>query len=670
MSVVAQIKKEHLISSPLDIEQACDSCRIRKLKCSKELPACSKCIQYKRECTYSPKTVRSPLTRSHLTRVEDRVRKLEAVITTLAPNTDIDSLITKAAKNELSGPSSPSAAANALRAFADKKRKEHRPKELTDDAPNEADDFDWVEEELVGNDLSDGMAALSINPQGTGYFGIASSSVLLRALRVSPWDLNVTPKSAESYMGSPLDQMPVNDKYITDTFVDAYFMYYHTSYPFIHEATFRAQYQGLMPKPREEVWQLLLNAVLALGSWCINNESSVADLSFYQRAKSHISSSILETGSLSLVQALTLLSNYVQKRNKPNTGWNYLGLAVSMAMGLGLHREFKKWKSSPFKQEMRRRVWWGLFIFNAGAAVTFGRPISLPNWGEMDVRQPRNCSDEDLTPDSTFDPVERTTPTLYSGLIAQTKFCLRTNGIYNRLISRPPPTAEEALEMSKRIEEFCTTEIPAYLKIGSPAESVAQEHWLVLTKYRLTWRYRNLRIIMFRPFVLQRVLSEGDKPIPKMNSPAEKECRRICLKSAHDTIVSVDEFVTYYPRTTISVWYAVYFLFQACLIPLVCACSEPDSDHAKDWMEDVELTKSILVSLSAENRLALRFLDVIQRLCVQYLQYDVSREPAVPKSEWMTDIYSLFFDNNFMPDADPNGADPLAFDISSGIPEM
>jgi hypothetical protein len=37
--------------------------------------------------------------------------------------------------------------------------------------PLEADGFDWTEKETELNDVADGMAALSINPEGAGYLG-------------------------------------------------------------------------------------------------------------------------------------------------------------------------------------------------------------------------------------------------------------------------------------------------------------------------------------------------------------------------------------------------------------------------------------------------------------------------------------------------------------------
>jgi transcriptional regulatory protein GAL4 len=113
---------------------------------------------------------------------------------------------------------------------------------------------------------------------------------------------------------------------------------------------------------------MLLNTVLALGAWCVGNDQTSMDDYFYQKLlKVTSESSVFESGNLTLVQALLLLSNYTQKRNRPNTGWNYLGLAVRTAVSLGLHKDFSTWQITPLQREMRRRVWWGVFIFDSGA---------------------------------------------------------------------------------------------------------------------------------------------------------------------------------------------------------------------------------------------------------------------------------------------------------------
>lgn len=678
--------------SPLHpIEQACDSCRVRKLKCSKDLPACSKCVQYNRKCHYSPKTIRSPLTRKYLTKVEDRVARLEALVAEILPNQDIDQLLSKSSKlrdnkgltrsrsnskvasfrkpfnmslamTEMQSTNAPTNAptngstnaptnaptndtidsiSNTNSTFNTTTL--HRPWLPSEEAPDEADGFDWVEEDLIGNDLTDGMAALSINPKGTGYFGLASSSVLLRALRIHS---NDQPPQQENSLdkirqGILAQAYVMSSQIVMDHLIDAYFLYYNSSYPIIHEQTFRAQYRNQAPRPKQDIWELLTNTMLALGSWCVNPEESTVDLIFYQQARIKLSSSAIETGNLPLVQALTLLSNYAQKRNKPNTGWNYLGLAVRMAMGLGLYREFPNWKSSPLKLEIRRRVWWVLFIFDAGAAVTFGRPINLPAPGIIDVKMPLNIDDTQLTANTTAVPHELSRPTQYSGLIEQARFCLLTNSIYNRFISTPYMSAEESLDKNRLLEKYVAG-LPPYFHEFTGYNDPSKP-WLVFTRYRLHWRIKNFRVVLFRPFVLQRVLLVGDRPVPAtMNSAAEKECRRICLKAARETIFLVKDFLELpnLQQSLISVWYALYFLFQASLIPLICLASEPDSDHAPDWTEDIRKTK-VLLSLMDKNGLATKFLDVIGRLEEQYLHKE---ERSAPQGMFMSDIYSLMFD--------------------------
>lgn len=179
------------------------------------------------------------------------------------------------------------------------------------------------------------------------------------------------------------------------SFVDAYFQFYHAHYPFIHEPSFRAQFQGTSPRPKGHSWSVLLNTVLAIGAWSIGDDHSTMDDIFYNEINRLCTySSLFESGNLALVQALLLLSNYTQKRNRPNTGWNYLGLAVRMGLSLGLHKEFPKWEIGLLQREIRRRVWWGIYIFDSGASITFGRPILLPDPGIMDACQVMNIHED------------------------------------------------------------------------------------------------------------------------------------------------------------------------------------------------------------------------------------------------------------------------------------
>jgi transcriptional regulatory protein GAL4 len=354
------------------------------------------------------------LTRTNLTAAEDRVRDLETAFSTLFPGIDLETLLSSAKLDSAAGPSSKPFAQPEKKVLPHKQQdhdqnQENRVDSALESLPREADGFDWSENAVRLGELSDGMAALSINPEGAGYLGKcswipaptrllkmpgATSSVIpLRALLSKDRSVATDfPESGSWHIQSLLSQqipftLPEN------TFVDAYFRCYHPTYPFLYEPLFRAQFEGRSPRP-EDSWPILLNAVLALGAWCIGEDESVMDDYFDQKVTRFSDARSFDSGSLPMVQALLLLSNYTQKRNRPNTGWNYLGLAVRMAMSLGLHREFPDWEISMLHREMRRRVWWGLFIFDSGASITFGRPVLLPQRGIMDAYQVLNIEEE------------------------------------------------------------------------------------------------------------------------------------------------------------------------------------------------------------------------------------------------------------------------------------
>lgn len=182
---------------------------------------------------------------------------------------------------------------------------------------------------------------------------------------------------------------------ITNRLLDTFFSSYNLTYPFVHEATFRAQYHEIIPRPQKGSWDMLFSTVLALGGWSSGNEPTAIDEQLYRHATSlGKDESMFETANLTMVQALVLLSNLSQKRNRPNTGWNFLGLAARMALSLGLHREHPSWNISLLQQEMRRRVWWGLYTHDSGSSTTFGRAIMLPDRKSMDCRPVMNIHDE------------------------------------------------------------------------------------------------------------------------------------------------------------------------------------------------------------------------------------------------------------------------------------
>lgn len=64
------------------------------------------------------------------------------------------------------------------------------------------------------------------------------------------------------------------------------------------------------------------------------------------------------------VQAMLLLSQYLQGTHRSTTTWNVHGLAVKAAFQLGLHSTSYSKNYSTLDKEMRLRTWYGCIILD------------------------------------------------------------------------------------------------------------------------------------------------------------------------------------------------------------------------------------------------------------------------------------------------------------------
>lgn len=404
--------------------------------------------------------------------------------------------------------------------------------------------------------------------------------------------------------------------------IDAYFAQYHVSYPNLHEPTFRAQYSEVIPRPNGQCWTVLAYVVAAIGVWSSASSAAATDtldLTLFARARSMLSFDFLEVGNMTLVLSLTLASNYQQKRDKPNSGYNYLGLAVRMAMVLGLHKEFQGWNISPLNMEIRRRVWWSLCVIDVGATITFIRPDVWPYNG-IDVSLPLNVHDRDLIAASTAYPAaeQGTSVTPYTAVATQARFHISTRQFYKRVISKPFPSAEELLRLDHDCIGSWNASLPPFFQ-ESPVSPLPPRY--ALCHAVLTWRLRNLRIIRYRPFVIRRAIQRPgvDDSQAQDSDNANTEAYNRCLADAKDTIHRIADYWTRHEHNLLSAWYALYFLFQAALIPCICLRNEPSSPQSADWCEQITTTLRTIASLETTNASSGRCYRVICGLCGRYL---------------------------------------------------
>ncbi|KAJ6032233.1 hypothetical protein N7540_002965 [Penicillium herquei] len=115
----------------------------------------------------------------------------------------------------------------------------------------------------------------------------------------------------------------------------------------------------------------------------------------------------LNTPDLALVQSLTIFLLLARRHDSPRYVWMMTGIAIRMAIALGLQRDGSHFGYlTPFEIEMRRRVWWSLIALDVRTSEDQGSDFTI-TLGSFDTKMPLNINNEDLSPDSTEIPVER-----------------------------------------------------------------------------------------------------------------------------------------------------------------------------------------------------------------------------------------------------------------------
>ncbi|WQF86814.1 hypothetical protein CDEST_11828 [Colletotrichum destructivum] len=133
----------------------------------------------------------------------------------------------------------------------------------------------------------------------------------------------------------------------------------------------------------------------------------------------------LKSHDLTTLQALVLHMMSIQGRCNIHGAWILNGICVRIAQKMGLHRDGELLGLPPFETEMRRRIWWQIFMLDSKFSMISGLSQSLlPR--PSDCKLPKNLNDADLHTGATERYQEREGPTemVIPLLIYQIGFCI------------------------------------------------------------------------------------------------------------------------------------------------------------------------------------------------------------------------------------------------------
>ena len=201
-------------------------------------------------------------------------------------------------------------------------------------------------------------------------------------------------------------------KHIADNLISSYYASIHLMIPIVHWPTFQQEYeavyragtlQGVPP-----VWISLLFAVLAVGV-LFSTEPSIPrphkGKEFIEISRK-LSDMWNDDFLLDHVRTVVLMGVFLTELNLKSSASTWLAAAVRMSQDIGLHCETSPWPM--IEGEMRRRVWWGIYVWDRQMSLELGRPLLIQD-ADCDVGLPAGVDDRYIHDSGVMVPIGAST---------------------------------------------------------------------------------------------------------------------------------------------------------------------------------------------------------------------------------------------------------------------
>ncbi|KAI0406334.1 fungal-specific transcription factor domain-containing protein [Xylaria palmicola] len=336
-------------------DPSCDACRERKVKCdATETTSCSECSSRNVKCQFTKETNRRM---SSIKQVQDLEKQMERV------------------RRENS---------SLRRSLAERSGAEHMDvdAEATEHAALRLPDLNSEPRKRKRSSAMHDYARARVP------FRNVSKGLLKAPAPYRPWP----PESAIFDQARP----PLPAQLTADKLLQAYYGAVHVMMPIIHWPSFQHDvdrlYQSNDLRQVPSPWLAMFFAVLAVGSlFCTDpgHERTIRAGEFMDASRNLVDPWANDY-VLDDVRSLYLLAVALYEMNLKSAAWKWLGKAIRCAQDLELHLEVGI--RSRVEADMRRRVWWAVYVFDRTLSLETGRPFMIDD-ADCDVALPEPCDD-------------------------------------------------------------------------------------------------------------------------------------------------------------------------------------------------------------------------------------------------------------------------------------
>ncbi|KIW74013.1 hypothetical protein PV04_02084 [Phialophora macrospora] len=394
-------------------------------------------------------------------------------------------------------------------------------------------------------------------------------------------------------------------------FLDGYFQNLHFIHPVISRDGFFSKCEDLWfgrsenPPPS---FVALYYAVMSLGAiiqeW---DEETLDGMGRFDWARKmfHLASSALELtpshNDLQAVQACLIMAKVCQNELNPHLAYMYLGRAVRTALSAGFNRRPRP-SATAGRSEAHSdiaRTWWGLYSLEIEMSFALGRPDSLGL---------------DIYHNQTMPVVDETEHAILAVMVSFARLARKVSvSIYASAQS-----TSERLATATKIESEMDAWLMSVPSIIRPtfhgdqlSTMIKEPKWAKKQKHTLKFRYLNVKMVLYRPFLLHAAATDGTPEL------ALQTAVDTCVSSARATIQLMYQMnceLSYF-RTW---WYNVtYTLYGASII--LCYLSRlARYEERQDLQRHIDMSITVLNAM--EDHSVARKAGVVLQEAVQHAQ--------------------------------------------------
>ncbi|KAJ7697787.1 fungal-specific transcription factor domain-containing protein [Mycena rosella] len=487
--------------------RACDICHRRKRD---GLEPCGTCIQREFKCTYEQGARATGISSSYVQCLENRLETVEMLLRDATIRAEgIDAAPASTPRN---GP--------AVEIITLGLRSLNRP-------------FPAPHKDDVGL-LGENMGSLSLNSPGSHVFqGKSSSAMFVKAAvdlkgsrpsnqprNIKPWEF-VTPR--------PNYDFPEDDLAIA--LISLYFDNINIFFSLLHRPTFESAFAATLHLRNDGFGGTLL-LVCALGALYSDDprvhpaavpSGSPAGWRWFSQAVL-VGHQLSSQPTLYDLQSYCLTTQFLERTSSPRASWTLVGIGMRLAQDIGAHREKLRTRMITPEEELEKRAYWVMFLFDTQLSAALGRSIAI-QMHDVNLASPVRCDDqywaaslcnaEFCQPPNTPSVVDFFASFLKLNDILHfaLKFLYSTNRMSTTLAT------DDELWQEKLVMEFDSAlnkwfdSVPAHLRWDPACPS----DMFLDQSAALHCSYYFMRILVHRPFIPAIQSSDTPSPYPSLS---------------------------------------------------------------------------------------------------------------------------------------------------------